>query len=143
LKRSAHLDVVFTWDEILSMDGNSGPYMQYAYARCASILRKIPTSLNGAVKSLDHSAEAERQLLRKLIQYPMIVQRAARDYAPHHICTYLFSLAQDFNSFYHQAPILQAETDELKQVRAQLVHAVANTIQHGLGLLGIQTVERM
>lgn len=146
LKRSAHLDVVFNWEEILSMDGNSGPYMQYAYARCVSILRKLEQPLTDTVAAEfpDSSAsDLERQLSRKLIQYPSIVQRAAQEYSPHHVCTYLFSLAQDFNSFYHQAPILQAETRELQELRAQLAKAVALTIQHGLKLLGIHTVERM
>jgi len=145
LKRSAHLDVVFNWEEILSMEGNSGPYMQYAYARCASILRKLeqPVALNVTGSFPQGATDLERQLARKLIQYPSTVHRAAQDFSPHHMCTYLFSLAQDFNSFYHQAPILQAETKELQELRAQLAKGVAQTIQHGLRLLGIQTVERM
>jgi len=146
LKRSAHLDVVFNWEEILSMDGNSGPYMQYAYARCVSILKKLDKPVKNDVSASfpnSLSPDLERQLARKLIQYPNIVQRAAAELSPHHVCTYLFSLAQDFNSFYHQSPILLAETAELQELRAQLAKGVALTIQHGLKLLGIQTVERM
>lgn len=144
LKRSAHLDIIFNWDEILAMDGNSGPYMQYAYARCLSIFRKAEQGVEQAVaQSFPAAANPERQLLRKLTQYPEVIQRAAQEYAPHHICTYLFSLAQEFNSFYHQAPILKAESEPLRQLRLQLTQAVGNTIQHGLQILGIQTLDRM
>lgn len=143
LKRSAHLDVVFTWDEILSMEGNSGPYMQYAYARCLSILRKIEFPKDAKNLESLENLDVERQLLRKLIQYPSVIQRAAKDFAPHQVCTYVFGLAQDFNSFYHQAPIMQAASPELQLLRLQITQSVAFTIQHALALLGIETVERM
>jgi len=146
LKRSAHLDVVFNWDEILSMDGNSGPYMQYAYARCLSIINKVGApelDQPAAQLTIGAEGEAERLVLRKLIQYPSIVRRAAAEFAPHHVATYLFSLAQEFNSFYHSSPILQAKSEQSKQLRLQIVQGVADTIHHGLKLLGIQTVERM
>lgn len=144
LKRSAHLDVVFNWDEILSMDGNSGPYMQYAYARCVSLLRKAASEPGKTVAEQSlYDKVPERQLMRKLIQYPSVIQRAATEFAPHHVCTYLFGLAQEFNSFYHQAPILQAETEELQQLRLQVTQAVALTVRHGLAMLGIQIVDRM
>lgn len=143
LKRSAHLDVVFNWDEILSMDGNSGPYMQYAYTRCQSILRKADqesiTLPDDGKHSLD---EVERGLARVLIQYPEVVSRAGSEYAPHYICTYLFELAQEFNHFYHQRSVLQSSGVE-QQVRLSLTKSVAETLQHGLGLLGIDVPEKM
>lgn len=148
LKRSAHLDVVFRWEEVLSMDGNSGPYLQYVYARCQSVLRKAVgegVRAEGPAATLLASdlTRQDRQLLRQLCYYPTVVDRAAREYAPHHLCTYLFSLAQEFNHFYHQAPILQADTPESVQLRLRLTQAVAITIQHGLQLLGIKTIEKM
>jgi arginyl-tRNA synthetase len=144
LKRSAHLDVVFNWEEILSMEGNSGPYMQYAYTRCASILRKAESATEKTLVELDKGSigDEERQLLRVLIQYPEVIERAANEYAPHHICTYLFELAQRFNSFYHQRPVLQAEGNE-RVLRLALTSSVANTLQHGLKLLGIDVPEKM
>lgn len=148
LKRSAHLDVVFDWDEILSMDGNSGPYMQYAYTRCVSILRKAEvidiTSLAAVLAGLDQSkiGQPELELLRKMSKYPQAVSMAAAEFAPHHLSTYLFELAQHFNTFYHQCPVLQA-TGQEKELRLALIAGVAETIRHGLGLLGIGTLEQM
>lgn len=143
LKRSAHHDVVFNWDEILSMDGNSGPYMQYTYTRCQSILRKANQESvklpDDGKRSLD---EVERELARVLTQYPEVVSRAGTEYAPHYICTYLFELAQEFNHFYHQRPVLQTGGVE-QQVRLSLTKSVAETLQHGLGLLGIDVPEKM
>jgi arginyl-tRNA synthetase len=144
LKRSAHLDVVFNWDEVLSMDGNSGPYLQYAYARSLSVLNKAGEKVATEVAKDGYTpeSEAEQQLLRILTRYPGVVQRSAAEYAPHHICTYLFELAQHFNSFYQKVPILRAEEAQ-KQLRLQIAQAVANTIQHGLTVLGIKVVEKM
>ena len=144
LKRSAHLDVVFNWQEILSMEGNSGPYMQYAYTRCASILRKAESASGETLAKFDKASigKEERNLLRMLIQYPEVVERAAKEYAPHHICTYLFELAQRFNSFYHQCPVLQSEGAE-RALRLVATSSVANTLEHGLRLLGIEVPEKM
>lgn len=143
LKRSAHLDVVFDWDEILSMDGNSGPYMQYAYTRCQSILRKAEEAkiTLPEVDSVE-LGQGEESLLRVIVQYPEVVLRAGTEYAPHHICTYLFELAQAFNHFYHQYSVLQSAGAE-RQLRLALTKAVAEVLHHGLGMLGIDVPEKM
>jgi len=144
LKRSAHLDVAFEWDEILSMDGNSGPYMQYAYARCASILRKVdPEGVQLDEELVIDPQSPEKALLRKLFEYSEALNRAASEFAPHHVCTYLFELAQEFNHFYHQVSILKAEKSEQKYCRVKLTRAVSFTIAHGLKILGIEVVEKM
>lgn len=143
LKRSAHLDVVFNWDEILSMDGNSGPYMQYAYTRCQSILRKAgEEKITLPLPDSCELGQGEEALLRVIVQYPEVVLRAGMDYAPHHICTYLFELAQAFNHFYHQYSVLQAEGVE-RQLRLALTKAVAEVLRHGLEMLGIDVPEKM
>jgi arginyl-tRNA synthetase len=147
LKRSAHLDVVFNWDEMLSMEGNSGPYMQYTYARCQSVLRKVDQETAAEMSTQEDLSQeqypVEVSLMRTLSQYPEVLLRAASEYAPHHLCTYLFGLAQEFNSFYHQLPILKAEKETEKELRLQLTKAVSTSLENGLHLLGIQTVERM
>jgi arginyl-tRNA synthetase len=117
--------------------------MQYAYTRCQSILRKADQENvvlpDEEKRSLD---EVERGLARVLIQYPEVVLRAGSEYAPHYICTYLFELAQEFNHFYHQRPVLQSSGAE-QQIRLSLTKSVAETLHHGLGLLGIDVPEKM
>jgi len=140
LKRSAHLDVVFDFDEILSMDGNSGPYLQYAYVRAKSVLDLAP-SFNLEIKNIELE-NAERELLKQLSKFAEVVTKSATDYAPHHLCIYLFDLAQRFNSFYHACPILQAEPEK-KNLRLALTQTTAQILQQGLNLLGIETVDKM
>ncbi|HSW90272.1 MAG TPA: arginine--tRNA ligase [Patescibacteria group bacterium] len=143
LKRSSHLDVVFDWDEMLSMTGNSGPYMQYTVVRARSVLAKAsvlppmadpPRADNSLVKE-------EREVLRQLLYYPEVIARATREYAPHVLCTYLFELAQTFNSFYNSCPILGDEENSAKRI--MLTHAVSKVLDQGLTVLGIQIPETM
>jgi arginyl-tRNA synthetase len=156
LKRSSHLDVVFKWDEILTMEGNSGPYLQYVYARAHSLLRKAADKgLTSQVPELQTQEESiqseERTLLSQLSQFDEVVQRAAVEYSPHQVCTYLFELAQTFNTFYNSVPILKTSNQDSAenasqstvQMRLALTEATALVIQKGLRLLGIQTVEQM
>lgn len=141
LKRSAHLDVVFDWSEMLSMEGNSGPYMQYAAVRCKSVLEKW--SASGEVASDVSESEIspeELNLLRLLARYSEAVERAADEYAPHHVANALFEIAQAFNTFYNKHQIVQANTP---QIRLDIVKATLLVLEHGLSLLGIKTVERM
>ena len=140
LKRTPHIDIIFDWDEILNMDGNSGPYMQYTYARCKSVLNKTNFDHKRGIKS--NLNEDELQLLRQLSKFPEIVNDAALTYSPSYVCTYLFGIAQLYNVFYQKNPILKAD-DEDKHVRLALTAATAKVIQNGLKLLGIKTVEKM
>ncbi len=142
LKRSSHLDVVFDWDEILNMQGNSGPYIQYTYVRCTSVLDKAKEH-NISFTSQDYEYnEDELAVLRQLIKFPETVSEAAHNYAPHLVCNYLFDLAQKYNLFYHNNQILKSK-DEEKVLRILLTKATAQVLQNGLQLLGIKTVQKM
>jgi arginyl-tRNA synthetase len=145
LKRAAHLDVTFDWDEILSMEGNSGPYVQYALVRARKVLQKAESEGEFDVRAVAEVdlKQQEKELLVKLDRFGEAVEKAATEYAPHHLCTYLFELAKNFSLFYTHCPILQAESDEQKMLRLGLTKAVAGVLEQGLGLLGIEKVERM
>ncbi len=137
--------IVFTWDRALALDGNSGPYLQYAYARIRSLLDKYAAAHPGVeprqAQLLLHEA-VERQLALHLLQYPGTLIRAAESYKPNTLADYLFALAQLYSSFYQRFPILKAEA-AIRDSRAHLCELVAKTLQHGLHLLGIATPERI
>ena len=138
LKRSSHLDIVFDWDEILSMQGNSGPYMQYTYVRCLSVLKNQNISKLADVQINTD----ELTIMRMLAKFPEVLMNAAEQYSPHYVCTYLYELGQKYNLFYQKHPILKAENN-MKDFRLALTAATANVIKTGLNLLGIQVVEKM
>lgn len=146
LRRSSHLDVVFDWDEVLTIEGNSGPYVQYTYVRANSILQKAENSAiaNHSVTLLYSMSESEKALSKYLMRFPEIVIKSAKEYAPHHLATYLYALSQSFNSFYNQHSVLGEDVSpEARKVRLDLTQAVASTLQKGLGLMGIEIVEKM
>jgi len=131
-------DVVFDINEAVSLHGNSGSYLQYAHARAKSILEKAaadPAEL--ATAELD---PAERSLVRKLTEYCEVVQVARRDLLPHGICTYLYELCQEFNRFYEKSRVIGSD-QEAKRVA--LVAQYAETLQHGLAVLGIHAPDKM
>lgn len=133
-------DISFTWEKILSLDGNSAPYLMYTYARAKSILRKAGEALKDfKIQSLE---KEEESLLKKIYQFPEIVEVAAREYAPSHIATYAHELAQDFNTFYNKVPVLNADKD-LKDFRLALVTATAQIIKNSMNLLSIDLPEKM
>lgn len=145
LSHSIATDYRFDWDKMLSLDGNTAPYMMYAYARIRSIGRKggIDYAALPADTKILITNEFERRLAKKLLQFPEIFQILARDLSPNVLTGYLFETAQTFSGFYRECPVLQAETPELKMSRLRLCDITARTIQIGLHLLGIETVERM
>lgn len=137
--------VVFDMEAWTSKTGNTGPYMMYAYARTRSILREL------GIQNLDVSSaqwdlltdETEVDVLRLINEYHSVVQSACDRYSPHLVCAYVYDLAKRFSRMYQQCSVLRAETPELQIARAGLVCATGLVIQHGLSLLGIETVERM
>ncbi|MBW3623438.1 MAG: arginine--tRNA ligase [Armatimonadetes bacterium] len=142
LSQSRGKDVVFEWDRMLAFDGESAPYLQYTYVRCRSIHRRA----NVALQPFDGAAlEApeEHELLKTLARFPEIIEDAAREYAPHTIANYLFSLAQEFQGFYEKVPVLKAGSEAQVSNRLQIVDSVATVIRSGLDLLGIEVPERM
>ncbi len=142
-------DYIFSFDKMLAMDGNTAPYMQYAYARIKSIERKgvsrdvdIETELAG-ITELNLTEPAEVALAKHLIRYGEIIESVAADYRPNYLTGYLFELAQKFSGFYTDCPVLKAEPDK-RPTRLLLCDLTAETIRHGLGeLLGIEVVEQM
>jgi len=142
-------DYVFSFDKMLAMDGNTAPYMQYAYARIKSIERKaqsknvdIETEL-ADVKSLNLTDPAELDLAKYLIRYGEAIQSAVADYRPNYLTVYLYELAQKFSAFYTNCPVLVAGPDK-RPTRLLLCDLTARTIRHGLHeLLGIGVVEQM
>jgi arginyl-tRNA synthetase len=122
--------------ESVALEGNSGPYLQYAHARARSILAKAEQK-DAAITDLD---TGERTLVRKLTEYPEIVAKASKELFPHHICTYLYELAQEFNRFYEKNRVLD---DPRQSVRLTLVSNYADVLKDGLSLLGIYAPEKM
>lgn len=138
LKVRVGSDVVFDVDEAVSLQGNSGPYLQYAHARACSVLAKGAADPSSA--ELTELEAGERSLLRKLGEYPEVLDRAIADLMPHGMCTYLYELAQTFNRFYEHNRVLG---DVRESTRLRLVHLYAETLRKGLAVLGIAAPEHM
>ena len=142
-------DYMFSFDKMLAMEGNTAPYMQYAYARVQSIGRKaqakgvdVAAELAG-LKTMSLNDPAELDLAKHLVRYGEAIEAALSDYRPNYLTTYLYELAQKFSSFYTNCPVLQAEDDQ-RATRLMLCELTARTIRHGLTeLLGIGVVEQM
>ena len=151
--------IAFDIDASVNFEGDSGPYLLYSYARAKSVLRKAGLSQSALNTELSDSLRQnelknvpvnteERDILRRLMYFPEIVNEAAVRHAPSLICNYLFELAQSFNLFYAKHSILGGEqksavTDEQKNFRLELTSATAQILKKGLYLLGIDVLEKM
>ncbi|MEE3175770.1 MAG: arginine--tRNA ligase [Verrucomicrobiota bacterium] len=135
-------DYVFSWDKMLSLQGNTAPYMINAFVRTRSIFRKLGNNLPEISEELSISADAERAIAIKLCQYGEIVSEILTDHRPNILATYLYELAQAFHSFYEQCPVLSTE-GITKNTRLALCQTTSAVLQHGLGLLGIFPPEKM
>ena len=138
-------DYVFDWNKMLAMDGNTAPYMQYAYARVQSIFRKGAVNLENLLAAghpIELTTPEELTLAHLLLRYAEIVETVAGDLRPHLLTTYLFELAQAFSGFYTNCPVLKAQ-GPTRNSRLLLCCQTARTIAHGLDLLGIETIEKM
>ena len=134
--------ILFNPEESVDFQGNTGPFIQYTYARIRSILRKA--DFNHSTDLADYQLhEKEREVVKLLQQYPEIVQQAAEQHSPALIANYTYDLVKEFNSFYQNVSILGAEVEEEKIFRVQLSESVANTVKNGFSLLGIDVPERM
>lgn len=143
LSKHRTTDYVFDWDNMLAFEGNTAPYMQYAYTRVASIFAKAGVTQDNIEGDIQITDEKEKALIAKLLQFEEAVQMVSREGQPHILCSYLFELAGQFSSFYEACPILIAEDAAVKQSRLKLAALTAKTIKQGLSLLGINTLERM
>ena len=136
-------DIVFDWEKILNLKGNSAPYLQYTFVRCQSVLRKVKfKTLPKKIEAIDFNLE-EEDILREIYKFPEIVHEAAERFSPNLICNFIFDLAQKYNFFYDLHPILKAKTEELKIFRLALTMAVAQVLKNSLNLLGISAPEKM
>jgi len=145
LSQSRIKEVVFDWDRMLALDGDSAPYLQYAYTRTRSILRRAEVR-SGNDKVPSPSAfvlPEELALLKSVARFPDSVAAAAESYEPHRIAGRLHRLARDFSAFYDKAPVLKAETPELRDARLFLVEMTGKVLATGLALLGIEVTDRM
>ena len=146
LKVDARKNMLFNPAESIDFNGNTGPFIQYTYARIRSILRKadaegqsVPTSLTGDMPINDKEIE----LIQKMNEYASVVLQASKDYSPSGIANYCYELTKEFNQFYHDYSILNAEDEKQKIVRLVLAKNVAKIIKNGMRLLGIEVPERM
>lgn len=142
LSKNRTTDYIFDWDTMLSFDGDTAPYLQYAYTRIRSIFRRAEEGANLDNASFLLQEPAELALAMKLLQYPEAVEGVTEDYQANILCKYLFELSGHFMAFYESCPVLKAE-DETRASRLKLCDVSARTLKHGLGLLGIETVEQM
>ena len=145
LKENRNSDIVFDWQKMLDFSGDSGPYLQYTYARLESIKRKArrvdyywPRRQLYLLKD-----EKELVLIRVISEYPYALLAALPDTAPHLLCSYLYGLANTVNSFYESCPVVKEENSGLRTARLKLIDAAAQTLKNGLKILGIRTPERI
>ena len=143
LSKSRTTDYIFDWDNMLAFEGNTAPYMQYAYTRVLSVFRKAGIDADSLDAEIVISEEREAQLATRLLQFEEVITQVARDGTPHVMCAYLYDLAGLFSGFYEHCPILTAESDTTRLSRLQLAALTAKTLKQGLDTLGIDTVERM
>ena len=142
LKVDARKNMLFNPEESIDFNGNTGPFIQYTYARIQSILRKageltavLPAAYKPSTKAVD--------LIQKISEYGAAVAQAGKDYSPSGIANYCYELTKAFNQFYHDYSILNADTEEEKQFRLVLARNVGKTLKNGMALLGIEVPERM
>ena len=145
LKVDARKNMLFNPEESIDFNGNTGPFIQYTYARIRSILRKAPTTLNSrnTLSTPITLSEKEIELIQKMNEFTAAVEQAGKDYSPSGIANYCYELTKVFNQFYHDYSILNEPDEAKKQMRLVIARNVAKIIKSGMGLLGIEVPERM
>ena len=143
LKVDARKNMLFNPEESIDFNGNTGPFIQYTYARIRSILRKAEELGLKAEATKVSLAQKEIDIIQKISEYSAAVAQAGKDYSPSGISNYCYELTKQFNQFYHDFSILNAETEEQKKFRLLIAQNVAKTIRNGMTLLGIEVPERM
>ncbi|HAB5656214.1 TPA_asm: arginine--tRNA ligase [Salmonella enterica subsp. enterica serovar Enteritidis] len=144
LSKNRTTDYIFDWDNMLAFEGNTAPYMQYAYTRVLSVFRKADIDEQALASApVIISEDREAQLSARLLQFEETLTVVAREGTPHVMCAYLYDVAGLFSGFYEHCPILSAENDAVRNSRLKLAQLTAKTLKLGLDTLGIETVERM
>ena len=153
LRRESNRVLLFNWDEALNLEGDTGPYLQYAYVRANAILEKAKEGQKQkanekvkekatTIKSYEFTNE-EKRLIKKLCEFPELIEKSARDMAPNYLADYLIDVAGYFNKFYTTSRVLNAESDVERKTRLVIVNASSILLKNGLDLLGIQCPEKM
>ena len=154
LSHNPESNIIFSWDKMFLLTGNSGPYLQYTHARCQSVLVKargagVVARRRGILHTTNHELQAEEiSLLRTFYKFPEVIKDAAHQYAPNLLCNFLYDIASKYNIMYNNLPIIKQkpETEKQKQTqnfRLALTAVTARILKTGLNLLGIQAPERM
>jgi arginyl-tRNA synthetase len=143
LSKHRSSDYSFNFELMLSFDGNTAPYLLYAYTRVASVFRKLGKSFDEIVGTMTLEADQEQALAAKLAQFGEVLRNVGEKGLPHLLCTYLYDVAALFSNFYEHCPILTAESESVQQSRLRLAALTGRTLKQGLELLGLETLERM
>ena len=144
LSKTRTNDYLFNWETMLSFEGNTAPYLQYAYTRIQSIFRKAEVAPEDLPSSIHLTQTVEIDLAIKLLQFEEVIEQVSKEAYPHLLCTYLYDLASLFMRFYESCPILKSTTTEDEKVsRLKLSAITSSTLKTGLGLLGIEVMEKM
>jgi arginyl-tRNA synthetase len=142
LSKNRTTNYVFDWDQMLSFDGNTAPYLQYAYTRIRSLFRRAGIDPDGASAAPRVGDPAERRLALQLLRLQEVVEQAAADAMPHYVCTHLYEIAASYMQFYERCPVLNADA-AVRDARLALCRRTGDALDAGLALLGIETIERM
>jgi arginyl-tRNA synthetase len=135
-------DYIFSWDKMLALQGNTAPYLLYAYARIRSIFRKSESAIRNPQSAIALAAPEEIALAKHLLNFGLTLEAVAEEYRPNFLCNYLFELAGKFTAFYENCPVLKAE-GAVRESRLALCDLTARVLKQGLDVLGIETVEQM
>ena len=143
LKVDPRKNLLFNAEESIEFNVNTGPFIQYTYARIQSVLRKAETGSRQSAISNQQLNDKEVALIQRLTDYPSAVKQAGEEFSPAVLCNYAYALAQEFNSFYHDYSILNETNEQKKNLRLLMSAEVAKVLKHAMGLLGIEMPERM
>lgn len=136
-------DIIFDWEKMLNLKGNSAPYLQYTYVRCQSVLKKAKEKIDfKKIKPLSINKE-EKDILKEISRFPEVVMEAGERFSPNLICNFIFDLSQKYNLFYDTTPILSAKEKEIQNFRLVITNATAQILKNSLSLLGISLPEKM
>ena len=138
-------DYIFSWDKMLALQGNTAPYLVYAYARIKSIFRKAEgtSSIQHSTPNIQLAAGEELTLAKHLLNFGLTLEAVAEELRPNYLCNYLFELAGKFTSFYENCPVLKADDEATRNSRLALCALTARVLKQGLETLGIEVVEQM
>ena len=143
LSKNRSSDYIFNFEQMLSFEGNTAPYLLYAYTRVASVFRKAGLDMSQVSGDFLLQEDAEQALAARLVQFGEVLEGVAEKGLPHLLCTYLYDVAGLFSTFYEHCPILSGDNEALKQSRLKLAALTARTLKQGMELLGLSPLERM